>query len=174
MRVFRPFLCSLWSLLWKWGGAEAKHSSSCPSSVSLLSQSSPGWKQAWLFILSWQVEHYSWALDQFLTGFSWHWGGFWGEGGSDAPIIRVSSSQKFLIVQQFGVLASLPESVEAEVEVHLNHLFALIGKWDTKRCYSHTEKAEYTILSPQPFPNLNQELWVPKHNHKNTNYNATA
>lgn len=33
-------------------------------------------------------------------------------------------SQKILIVQKFGVLASLPEAVETEIKVELNHLFA--------------------------------------------------
>lgn len=33
-------------------------------------------------------------------------------------------SQKLLVVQQLGVLSRLPESVETEVEIHLNHLFA--------------------------------------------------
>lgn len=37
-----------------------------------------------------------------------------------------SPSQKILIVQQLGVLTGLPESVEAEVEVELNHLFAFM------------------------------------------------
>lgn len=42
-------------------------------------------------------------------------------------------SQKILIVQKFGVLASLPEAVEAEVKVELNHLFA----WREKHSVSH-------------------------------------
>lgn len=47
---------------------------------------------------------------------------------STATGVQVTSSQKILIVQEFGVLACLPKSVEAEVEVQLNHLFALISK----------------------------------------------
>lgn len=60
-----------------------------------------------------------------------------GGGGSAAPVIQVSSSQKILIVQEFGVLACLPKSIEAEVEVQLNHLFALIGKRDRERKQNH-------------------------------------
>jgi len=31
-------------------------------------------------------------------------------------------SQKVIIVEKFGVLAALPQAVEAEVEVHFDHL----------------------------------------------------
>lgn len=61
------------------------------------------------------------------SGSSWHW------RVPAAPVVQVSSSQKILIVQEFGVLACLPKSVEAEVEVHLNHLFALIGEMRQKK-----------------------------------------
>ncbi len=51
--IFFPALfVSLWSLLWKWGGAEAQAYFSL-SSASLScrpSSSSPGWKQVWPFI----------------------------------------------------------------------------------------------------------------------------
>lgn len=52
--------------------------------------------------------------------------------GSAASVIQDSLSQKILVVQEFRVLARLPKSVEAEVEIHFNHLFALIRKSEEK------------------------------------------
>lgn len=49
-------------------------------------------------------------------------------------------SQKVLIVQKFGVLASLPEAVEAEVEVELDHLFA----WREKHSVSRLSDGNHT------------------------------
>lgn len=130
---FWPFLVSPWSLLW--AAEEAQHhlvssSLSCLSSFFflLLSQSSPGWKQVYIELTgrALLVEQGSVAgsvFNRFLVALE----------GSAAPIICVSSSQKFLIVQEFGVLARLPEPVEAEVEVLLNHLFALVGRWDRRK-----------------------------------------
>lgn len=47
---------------------------------------------------------------------------------SAASVIQGSLSQKILVVQEFRVLACLPKPVEAEVEIHFNHLFALIRR----------------------------------------------
>lgn len=115
--VFSPFLTQiflglfgLWSSLWNWGGATA--------SLSLLLLSSPPLpdeSRYYCWGLSWWVELCSVDRSD-LSGSSWRWG---------APL-QLSSSQQILVVQQLGVLTRLPEPVEAEVEVHLNHLFALM------------------------------------------------
>lgn len=50
--------------------------------------------------------------------------------GSAEFTAEVPLSQKILIVQELGVLACFPKTVQAEVEVHLNHLFAYRRKGD--------------------------------------------
>ena len=47
----------------------------------------------------------------------WGWGR-WGWGGPS----------QVLVVQEFGVLPGLPEAVETEVKILLNHLFAYMGR----------------------------------------------
>lgn len=54
------------------------------------------------------------------------------DGWTMVIFLMACVSQKVLIVQKFGVLASLPEAVEAEVEVELDHLFA----WGEKHSVS--------------------------------------
>lgn len=48
------------------------------------------------------------------------------------PVNPTSASLKVLIVQEFGVLPRLPKSIETEVEVLLNHLFAWIDGDDMR------------------------------------------
>lgn len=93
------------------------------SCVLSSSSSSPGWKQVCLVFIFIQVEQRP-VIRSVFTGSTRR---------LCRTIIQVPPSQKILIVQEFGVLARLPKSVEAEIEVHLNHLFALSGKWDGKR-----------------------------------------
>lgn len=146
---------SLWSLHWKWGGAEAQHNlvclqRPCPACHPSSSSPSPLQNESRYDCLYW-VEHYSWAM------FS-HWTSFQLVPRDTGPFIHVSSSQKFLILQQFGVLPCLPKPVEAEVEVQLNHLFALVCKWD-RRSLNHTwwkQNIPYDIPRSQSFPNLNK------------------
>lgn len=68
--------------------------------------------------------------------------------GSGASFLRASLSQKILIVQEFRVLACLPKTVQAEVEVHLNHLFALIGKGDRKSL-NHSFRKQILLWNPR-------------------------
>lgn len=137
--ISSALLVSLWSLLWKWGGAEAQHTFVCPQPpcpvlplppLPVLSRMKAGMTvYIELTGSSTAVERCSVigiSFNRFLVALE----------GSAAPIVLLSSSQKILIVQEFGVLACLPKSVEAEVEVHLNHLFACFEKMDRKS-YNH-------------------------------------
>ena len=63
MRIISALFVSLWSLIWKWGGRDTAYLSMSSASLSRYpSSSSSGWKQVWLFMLYWRVEHYSWAM----------------------------------------------------------------------------------------------------------------
>lgn len=74
-------------------------------------------------------------------------------------------SQKVLVIQQFGMLTRLPQAVEAEVEVHLDHLFAFTSE---KSCWIHSYLIFYFAFVPLSWIKMNWKchlsvLEFPKH-----------
>lgn len=65
-------------------------------------------------------------------------------------------SQKLLVVQQLGVLPRLPEPVEAEVEVHLDHLFAC----KQTEHVSEDSRARPAQLDPDTGPGSGLWFWT--------------
>lgn len=64
--------------------------------------------------------------------------GWRGVGAGEKGWVVGAGSQKVVVIEELGVLASFPQAEETEVEVHLDHLFAWGEGWGEKQGYRYT------------------------------------